>query len=589
MIKNAAVTPRFLVTTALQSTWSVNEPVLFLGEWCKLYTEKNKWEHLDAEVAPYFWDDRQMFEKDYIYIRELSEKVLLVLQERLNDVHKTNHTLRYWRIIAGPWLNLFIAMAYERWTQLKSVEAEYAISGVYVADAPDSVFTPLDTCLLIELLISDEWNCWIYSFIIKNYSSLAWKEKPITPLLQQGQQPEKKSRREKIKNFITGLFNRHKATVITGAGLTQDIYLKLMLRYGYVATQLPESGVMNTTPDISVRKQLFAGQKTHNKGFEDCLWDLIALQLPVSFVENFHFHTANAEKLPLPRKPRQILTTNVYYHEDFRFWLADRLTVSGSKAKLLLLQHGGSYGIMRYFANQDYEMKIADQFLTWGWTSDQKNVIPLGMVKGSPFSPRTLYDQPYALLISRSFPRQSYKLASEPISSQILSYYNDHFRFIDCLELHIRYALQIRLYPVDFGWNELFRFMERFPDVTIAPSGKSLESLSKQSRIIIVTYNSTSFLETLSLNIPTLIYWDPTYNELDSDVIPYFIDLKRVGIFHETPESAAQLLSRVWDNISSWWQNEELQQVVNIFSERFCYIPSKPAKCIAEKLIEDIK
>ena len=41
-----------LVTTALEETWQDSEHILFLGEWCKLYNQKLKWEKIDHSVAP---------------------------------------------------------------------------------------------------------------------------------------------------------------------------------------------------------------------------------------------------------------------------------------------------------------------------------------------------------------------------------------------------------------------------------------------------------------------------------------------------------------------------------------------------------
>ena len=35
--------------------------------------------------------------------------------------------------------------------------------------------------------------------------------------------------------------------------------------------------------------------------------------------------------------------------------------------------------------------------------------------------------------------------------------------------------------------------------------------------------------------------------------------LKSVGIFHDTPESAAIHLTEVWDDIDSWWKDKKLQ------------------------------
>jgi len=55
------VTGKVLVTTALEDTWPPeNHPVLFLGEWCRLYSRKFIWKELDAEILQYPWDDRNL-------------------------------------------------------------------------------------------------------------------------------------------------------------------------------------------------------------------------------------------------------------------------------------------------------------------------------------------------------------------------------------------------------------------------------------------------------------------------------------------------------------------------------------------------
>ena len=78
---------RTLVTTADKRTWSKDEsePVLFLGEWCKRYSHKNLWESIDYEIVPYHWDDRKKLYKDYKYIENLYEKMLVNLSEKLNS------------------------------------------------------------------------------------------------------------------------------------------------------------------------------------------------------------------------------------------------------------------------------------------------------------------------------------------------------------------------------------------------------------------------------------------------------------------------------------------------------------------------
>ena len=61
----------FLITTADKRFWKTGEPVLFLGEWCKLFPERHIWEKLDYEVLPYHWDDRKRLYEDYLSLNDV--------------------------------------------------------------------------------------------------------------------------------------------------------------------------------------------------------------------------------------------------------------------------------------------------------------------------------------------------------------------------------------------------------------------------------------------------------------------------------------------------------------------------------------
>ena len=56
-----------LITTALQETFpkEINEKVLFLGEWCKIYIKKSVWEKFDSQTMTYHWNDREKLYTDY--------------------------------------------------------------------------------------------------------------------------------------------------------------------------------------------------------------------------------------------------------------------------------------------------------------------------------------------------------------------------------------------------------------------------------------------------------------------------------------------------------------------------------------------
>ena len=117
---------RTLITTAIEETWpkDKDKPVLFLGEWCKLYHRKSLWKDMNAKTAPYHWDDRKKLIGDYRLLQTTHEKFLIQLSGILNKLHNTNHSERYWRILIGPWLGWFVQIVFDRWFMLKKVIEE---------------------------------------------------------------------------------------------------------------------------------------------------------------------------------------------------------------------------------------------------------------------------------------------------------------------------------------------------------------------------------------------------------------------------------------------------------------------------------
>ena len=72
---------------------------------------------------------------------------------------------------------------------------------------------------------------------------------------------------------------------------------------------------------------------------------------------------------------------------------------------------------------------------------------------------------------------------------------------------------------------------------------------------------------TYIVNFPTILFWNSKYIEVRDSVKSYFDDLRRVGILHDTPESAATKVNDIYDDPHSWWTSNEVQEV----KDSFCY------------------
>ena len=64
---------RQLITTADELTWKFNQPVIFLGEWCKTFKNKELVKSNINYTLDYHWEDLEKFDRDYKYLDKLYE------------------------------------------------------------------------------------------------------------------------------------------------------------------------------------------------------------------------------------------------------------------------------------------------------------------------------------------------------------------------------------------------------------------------------------------------------------------------------------------------------------------------------------
>ena len=65
------------------------------------------------------------------------------------------------------------------------------------------------------------------------------------------------------------------------------------------------------------------------------------------------------------------------------------------------------------------------------------------------------------------------------------------------------------------------------------------------------------------------MFWDLKYFELRDEVLDIFKDMKRVGIFHDSPISAASHLNDKWEDIDGWWNEKDVLEIKKEFLFKF--------------------
>jgi putative transferase (TIGR04331 family) len=183
-----------------------------------------------------------------------------------------------------------------------------------------------------------------------------------------------------------------------------------------------------------------------------------------------------------------------------------------------------------------------------------------------------------------SIPRYSYHLLAFPQSSQYLTYFNDQLSFARSLSDEARKVLLVRPCSQDFGWDQRSRWAEHCPTVKLDTNNKPFQKVLSGARLVVASYNATTFLETFSLNIPTIIFWNPHHWELNPQAVVDFQKLEEVGIFHRNPESAAAKVSEVYQNVKEWWQQAEIQEIRIQFCSKYSNAIEHPVKVLKKIL-----
>ena len=575
-----------LVTTSIEKTWPEDKDIeiLFLGEWCKLYSRKTEWEKRKYSLVSYHWDNRKKLKKDYKYLNEIYENLIPIISKKLNNIHKVNHSFKYWRIIVGPWLSYFIQILYDRWYMLQSLSN---LNSVSIIEQSFLDFVPNDMSDFINAFIDDDWNEFIYSMIIqkeKLFININYIKR--TEINKKVKSPVISNYLKNGANEVFKLFNKIFTSRNKYFFIQSYIPTKYLISINLRLNQFPTLRVTNRLPktESSLNQRKWDLLENSNDKFLNILNYLIPLQIPKIYLEGFSKLKSSVKRSHWPLSPRVIFTSNSYSEDDyFKAWAAEKIE---KNSKLIIAQHGGHFGMTEIESHAKHQYLIADKFISWGWNKKEiQSIKPVGNIKIIKKERQKIDNSGYCLFISTEYPRFSYYLFSVPIASQYKLYLKTQVSFLELLPQRIFNKILYRPSLSNFKWYTNQRLLDSFPQLKIDQSGKSFKRLLKNSRICIITYNGTTFLESFAWDFPTIIFFDSFHWELNDKAKASFETLKKANIYHTTADSAAQHLINVWDDTKGWWDEPLTRSAVSEFSKTWNVLGDD----IIKNLIREIK
>ena len=563
----------------------------FLGGWClsSLKLEKNL--KNKKKIISYHWDNRKKLEKDYHYLQDLNEELLRDLIPIFNRIHNLNENYKYWKIILGYWISIFTTVLYDRWSVINTAiraEKNWNIITLKVDKEKLALNTSKE---FIEISSqSSIWNEILFSLLIENYTNLKKQEKKYI----------NKNEFFKNKGNEYLLFKNFK-NFIKYAFLKIPKILKLKTYYFFIETKLSKFSeiklqmmlgqfpVINFTNKINNKYPYQANLRKwsldKNKNgslFNIILRDLIPILMPRVYLEGFSQILKDNRFEYWPEFPKVIFTSNSQYLDDFfKIWTASKIK-NGSK--LYIGEHGG-FGCALFNGSNYYDLSISDFYFSSGWKQhNSKNIVPIGNLRIFKKKIRPKLNG-NVLICLFNIPKFAYEIRSMPISHQIFKYYDYQHNFYKRLNFNVKKYTRIRVYPHDFGWQQRENWLDFDSNVSFDDFNLPLFKSLRTSRLFISTYAATTYLDTLSLNFPTVIFWDKNTWEIKDVSKIFFKLLKDVGIFHDSFESAAEHVNKIFSNVDKWWQSKNVQKA----RIKFCQEYSLNNKKILELIKKNFK
>ncbi len=586
---------RYLIATADERTWKFDRPVVFLGEWCRLYDRKHVWESMDAVVAePY---GLGLFNKDadYAEARQLENELFPLLCSVLNHHHKTQHGERFWKILLGHWFRRYIDVLLNRFKTLQACMDSYDISGVTVYENDKYSLAPLDSYSSIWAFNDDRWNDALISQMLIILGNTDFPVEFVRGPMLEGFRFNAQSSSLK-KTFLkwgyrqlsktVSLFVKKKDAFIINSYLPTKESIKLQLILGqfpqfYSSPKFQVAKKPNLITRQALSKNIINSSASPLYVF---LTTMLFQLLPVCYLEALEDLEDLVKKQPWPKQPKFIFTSNSFDTDEvFKLWAASKAELN---YKYFTGQHGNNYGTYRYM-NPSIEEITADNFLTWGWTNRQLKYVPAFNFKTAGVKKFRYNSKGGLLLIEVCL---NHRVTTWDNHAEYVNYFEEQQKFICNLDDSLRHELTIRLHSEykRHVWSEVERWHDFNPDLKIDTGDLYIRDLIAQNRIVVHSYDSTGILETLSQNIPTIAFWQNGLDHLRDSVKPHYQLLIDVGIIHLDSISAAKKVNEIWNNIDEWWLSAKVQKARKFFCKNYARASNKPIsdlKAIFEEAI----
>lgn len=511
------------------------------------------------------------------------DQLIPKLSIKLNVLHKKSYPERFWDILVGPWLIQFIGMMIDRINLIKG-SLDYSVC-IKSLEPKGQRIIPKTTYESLKLTELNTYNTQLLLDILRIISNekLEFSETKIdvnrnlSEFSTNVNFGSEKNRKKKILNNISKLFSNKNSIYVTNSTIPINLHFKLFWRlrgFRSIAPLMDDTSAF--TNNISTKMRDGLNLKTKVEKTDDLLepnleliTKILYLYLPVCFLEGFPKISESLRLFPNP--PSSIILGTEMYgrYESFCHWVAI-CAIKGTK--IYTMQHGGTYATEKVSDYVCTEVRAYDGFYTWGWKWSKYGV------ETNKFLPMPsaflLHKKNYKitnvrgqlLFVVTAIQKQVRRLSGSETDPYLNDkYVQDQISFFKALPKDLQNRLRVRLYKDDLGQNYKGNWERQVPNIKFDNLSQSFDTSLKETAIYISDHLSTTWIEALALNKPTILFIDLSTYNFSPDTWSYLQLLHKVKILHFSPNEAANHLEKVSNDIEVWWSSNKTQNAIRKF------------------------
>ncbi len=257
---------------------------------------------------------------------------------------------------------------------------------------------------------------------------------------------------------------------------------------------------------------------------------------------------------------------SLFINDNFKIYIAETKKVG---SKFIHAMHGGGLAF-KFDGRFNFFKKVSNKMIMYDNTiKDQNTFVNLSPTQPTIKLKDSKIGNDCSIIFSENI-RYLFKFEQWPTLEQTIDFFNELVQFIDKLNPEIKSKVKFRV-KRNCGYNTQKRFSEIFGEKKIDkfsinnPFSKTLSN----SKLIIATYAQTAFSEAMHANTPTILIIKKDHWQFSKAALDTFEVLKKNYIAFDNFDEAKNHINKHWEELSIWWNNENVQFARKIYLSNF--------------------